>query len=100
MYGLMGSLANNISVSFGLSAAAQTFLYQAFIRYTAFTLFVAYIGLLSSITYTPLKSLIQGTPKEIWPHFLTKINQKEMPQTALMDPSRSRFCVHYRLVFK
>ena len=83
MYGLMGSLANNISVSFGLSASAQTFLYQAFIRYTAFTLFVAYIGLLSSITYTPLKSLIQGTPKEIWPQFLTKINQKEMPQTAL-----------------
>jgi amino acid transporter len=83
MYGLMGSLANNISISFGLSASAQTFLYQAFIRYTAFTLFVAYIGLLSSITYTPLKSLIQGTPKEIWPQFLTKINQKQMPQTAL-----------------
>ena len=83
MYGLMGSLANNLSIAFGLSASAQAFLYQAFIRYTAFTLFVAYIGLLSSITYTPLKSLIQGTPKEIWPQFLTKINQKQMPQTAL-----------------
>lgn len=83
MYGLMGSLAGAISKTLGLSAGASTIVYQIYIRYTAFVLFVSYLGLLSSITFGPLKSLIQGTPKSLWPKRLTKLNKQEMPVKAL-----------------
>lgn len=83
MYGLMGSLARHLASVLRLSGSQSALLYQIYIRYTAFVLFVSYLGLLSSITYTPLKSLIQGTPKAIWPKKLVKTNHKEMPYIAL-----------------
>ncbi|WP_368251785.1 amino acid permease [Enterococcus sp. 2201sp1_2201st1_B8_2201SCRN_220225] len=83
MYGLMGSLAGSLSKTLGLSVAASGVVYQIYIRYTAFVLFTAYLGLLSSISFGPLKSLIQGTPKNLWPKQLTKLNNQEMPFKAL-----------------
>ncbi|MGM0239372.1 amino acid permease [Enterococcus sp. AZ103] len=83
MYGLMGTTAKNLAVSFNFSNSQTALLYQIFIRYTAFTLFVAYLSLLSSITFGPLKSLIQGTPKEIWPKKFVSLNSNQMPVNAL-----------------
>lgn len=83
MYGLMGATAQNLSHTFQLSSESSQLLYQFFIRYTAFTLFTAYLSLLSSITFGPLKSLLQGTPKEIWPKKLGQLNRQEMPVRAL-----------------
>ncbi len=83
MYGLMGSLAHAVSTALGLKGSAAAVIYQLYIRYTAFVLFVSYLGLLSSITFGPLKSLIQGTPKFLWPKRLTLLNPQEMPAKAL-----------------
>lgn len=83
MYGLMGSLAKSTASALGLSAAAATAFYQVYVRYTAFTLMVAYIGLLSSISFGPLKSLLQGTPQHLWPNRLVYLNQHKMPSRAL-----------------
>lgn len=83
MYGLTGSLAKSLAQAFGFNYWQTNLLYQFYIRYTAFTLLTAYLGLLSSITYGPLKSLITGTPKEIWPKSFIKLNHKQMPDNAL-----------------
>ncbi|EOH97826.1 amino acid permease [Enterococcus pallens] len=83
MYGLIGSTAHSLSQLFHLSGSQSQLLYQVYIRYTAFTMFVAYLSLLSSITYGPLKSLIQGTPKELWPQKLVLLNKQQMPAKAL-----------------
>lgn len=83
MYGLMGSTADQLSQTLGLSVNQSQFLYQLFIRYTAFTLFTAYISLLSSITYGPLKSLVRGTPKELWPKNWSQLNKQQMPEKAM-----------------
>lgn len=83
MYGLMGSLADHTSAVLGLSSEAGHLLQQVYLRYTAFTLLIAYLGLLSSISYGPLKSLLQGTPKDLWPRQLVKLNRQQMPQKAL-----------------
>ncbi|MBS7576404.1 MULTISPECIES: amino acid permease [unclassified Enterococcus] len=61
MYGLMSLLSNELSQSFKLSAKGTHILNQAYIRYTALTLFTAYIGLLATIGYAPLKVLISST---------------------------------------
>lgn len=60
MYGLMGQLAVNLSECFHLSPTASSFIYQLFIRLTALTLYTAYLGLLAVISFTPLRSLIEG----------------------------------------
>lgn len=83
MYGLMGSLAHAVSAGLGLTGNTAALVYQIYIRYTAFVLFVSYLGLLSSITFGPLKSLIQGTPKALWPQRLTALNRQDMPEKAL-----------------
>ncbi|WP_227873824.1 amino acid permease [Enterococcus florum] len=82
MYGLMAFLGESLGRSFGLSASTTELLIQIFVRYTAFTMLVAYLSLLSSISYGPLKSLIQGTPqifRSRWAH----LNDHQMPAKAL-----------------
>ncbi|KAF1299256.1 hypothetical protein BAU15_01010 [Enterococcus sp. JM4C] len=83
MYQLMENLAANLAQTFHFSAATSALLQQIFVRYTAFTLMAAYLGLLSSISYGPLKSLIKGTPKEIWSPKLLRSNPQKMPIRAL-----------------
>lgn len=83
MYGLIGSTAHSLGRLFQLTSSQSELLYQVYIRYTAFTMFAAYLSLLSSITYGPLKSLIQGTPKELWPQKWVLLNKQQMPAKAL-----------------
>ncbi|MCH4168950.1 MAG: amino acid permease [Streptococcaceae bacterium] len=61
MYGLMALLSDEMSQSFDLSTDWANLLNQLYIRYTALTLFTAYIGLLATIGYAPLKVLISST---------------------------------------
>lgn len=82
MYGVMDQLAKTLAVSFNLSAKHTYLLSQIFIRYTALTMGLAYISLLSSISYGPLKSLIKSTPKVFWPKF-SALNSNQMPENAL-----------------
>ncbi len=83
MYGLMESLAKQVGISLQLNPSHQHLLQQFFIRYTAFTLFTAYLGLLSAIIYGPLKSLIQGTPAQLWSTQVKQLNPQAMPVKAL-----------------
>lgn len=46
-------------------------------------MFLAYTGAFFTLIYSPLKSIIQGTPKELWPKRMTKINKAGMPEFAM-----------------
>lgn len=83
MYGLTGSMAKHVAATLGLSASASELLYQIYYRYTAFVLFTAYLGLLSTISYGPLKSILMGTPASMWSQRMTKLNKHHMPTFAL-----------------
>ncbi|MGM0125803.1 hypothetical protein IGI37_003204 [Enterococcus sp. AZ194] len=83
MYSLMGTLAKDLAQTLHLTASTSALLQQFYTRYTAFTIAFAYLGLLSSISYGPLKSLIKGTPKEIWSPKLVRSNTQKMPTRAL-----------------
>ncbi|MGM0166137.1 hypothetical protein IGI39_001094 [Enterococcus sp. AZ135] len=83
MYGLVHNMSQEVASALQLSANQTYLVTQFYTRYTALTMLLAYISLLSSITYGPLKSLIQGTPKELWPERFTRLNQRKMPEKAL-----------------
>ncbi|MCH4170123.1 MAG: glutamate/gamma-aminobutyrate family transporter YjeM [Lactobacillus sp.] len=75
MYFLMFNLGHELGVALGLSTAGATILGQVFLRLTGLVLFWAYIGLIMTIAYAPLKSIITGTPTNFWPAFLSKENK-------------------------
>jgi len=83
MYHLMGSSARQLSSFLDLSPKTTGFIEQIYIRYTAFTMLAAYLSLLSSILYGPLKSLLKGTPTAIWPTRWLQLNRQQMPVRAL-----------------
>lgn len=46
-------------------------------------MFLAYTGAFFTLSYSPLKAIIQGTPKALWPAPMTKLNANGMPATAM-----------------
>lgn len=83
MYGLVYQLTVSVGHALNLSTQTIYYLSRLSVVFSAFTLFFAYIGLLSVITYAPLKSLIGGTPANFWPKKLTTLNSFGVPSNAL-----------------
>ena len=54
-----------------------------FSRLSAIGMLCAYLGSFFVLIYSPLKSFIMGSPKELWPEKVTKLNKKGMPSFAL-----------------
>lgn len=50
-------MANNSAITMGLW----------FARFVGLSMFLAFTGAFFTLTYSPLKTLIEGSPKEIWP---------------------------------
>ncbi|OTN89362.1 hypothetical protein A5819_001854 [Enterococcus sp. 7E2_DIV0204] len=84
MYELMESLGYSVGRSFALSPDHAQWLAQLFIRFTALTLLLSYISLLSTIFYLPIRTLVEGTPKHYWHPLLKQKNKHEMPIYALL----------------
>ncbi|CAM3155537.1 glutamate/gamma-aminobutyrate family transporter YjeM [Lactiplantibacillus plajomi] len=82
-YVMMRNLGYVLGQSLGLSAAAANTLGLWFARYTGLGMFLAYSGAFFTLTYSPLKTLIMGTPKSLWPSKFTKLNKNGMPSYAM-----------------
>jgi amino acid transporter len=67
MYGLMAHLSDKFS--------SHWLLRELSVRYTALTMFVAYLALLATITYAPLKVLLHAGGGRIFPAALLERNQ-------------------------
>ncbi|MHC5227811.1 amino acid permease [Enterococcus sp. LJL99] len=83
MYELMANLGEAIAYSLSLSSSHSQLLVQFFIRFTALTLTLSYIGLLSTIFYIPIRTLVQGTPLHYWHPKFKNNNKHGMPSYAL-----------------
>ena len=44
---------------------------------------LALIGAFFTLTYSPIKQLMEGTPKEIWPKSWIKLDKNNMPKNAM-----------------
>ncbi|TPV67898.1 glutamate/gamma-aminobutyrate family transporter YjeM, partial [Escherichia coli] len=54
-----------------------------FARITGLSMFLAYTGAFFTLCYSPLKAIIQGTPKALWPEPMTRLNAMGMPSIAM-----------------
>lgn len=82
-YIVVNYLGYYIGEALGLSVNACTMLGNFFARFIGLSMFLALIGAFFALSYSPLKQLIEGTPKDIWPEKWTRLNKENMPATAM-----------------
>ena len=82
-YVVIKNLGVKLGEIFGLSPHGVEVMGTWFARYIGLAMFLALLGAFFTLIYSPLKQLIEGTPKEIWPQKWTKINDNGMPVTAM-----------------
>ncbi|MCY9805995.1 glutamate/gamma-aminobutyrate family transporter YjeM [Lentilactobacillus senioris] len=82
-YVLMNNLGLFFGQSLGLSHSTSLLLGSILARFTGLSMFLGYFGSFFILTYSPLKSFILGSPKELWPEKMTKLNKNGMPAYAM-----------------
>jgi amino acid transporter len=81
-YILMKNLGYQIGIGFGASEIVALSIGSWVARLVGLSMFLALTGAFFTLTYSPLKTLIQGAPKEIWPGKLGEI-ENGMPLNAM-----------------
>jgi amino acid transporter len=79
---MMNNLGYQIGKGLSLSQPACISIGNWIARFVGLSMFLTYLGALISYSYSPLKQLIEGTPKELWPGKLSEIKDG-MPKNAM-----------------
>ena len=82
-YVLMKSLGVTLGQAMHLTPEAAVAMGGWFARITGLSMFLAYTGAFFTLIYSPLKAIIQGTPKALWPAPMTHLNSAGMPANAM-----------------
>lgn len=80
----LNNMGYQLGLAFGAAKATAVVIGQWFARYVGLSMFLALGGAFFTIVFSPLKQLIEGTPKEIWPKSWEKTNKHGMPVTAMI----------------
>ncbi len=81
-YVLMQNLGTQLGLTFGLTTETSLIIGLWVARFVGISMFLAFTGAFFTLTYSPLKTLIEGAPKEIWPGKLGEIKDG-MPINAM-----------------
>ncbi|KYH29527.1 MULTISPECIES: glutamate/gamma-aminobutyrate family transporter YjeM [Clostridium] len=81
-YVVMQNLGYELGQGFGLTEAASLSLGAWVARFVGLSMFLALSGAFFTLSYSPLKQLIEGTPSELWPKKMTVI-EDGMPKNAM-----------------
>ena len=79
---------NNMGYQLGLAlhmshhAAIQVGIWLS--RYMGLSMFLALTGAFFTLIFSPLKTIIEGTPAELWPKSFAKKNKHNMPVNAMI----------------
>lgn len=79
---MMNNMGYQIATALGLSHSTAIAFSTWIGRLVGLSMFLTYFGALISYSYSPLKQLIEGTPKELWPGNLSEIKDG-LPKNAM-----------------
>lgn len=79
---VMINLGYYIGVGFGMNQASALVLGAWVGRLVALSMFLTYIGALVTVSYSPIKQIIEGTPKEMWPGKIGQVDDG-IPKNAM-----------------
>ncbi|MGL5652355.1 MAG: glutamate/gamma-aminobutyrate family transporter YjeM [Paraclostridium sp.] len=91
-YVLMANLGYKVGIGFGLSESIALTMGAWTARFVGFSMFLALTGAFFTLTYSPLKTLIQGAPKELWPGKLGDL-KNSMPVNAMKVQAIIVICI-------
>ena len=83
-YVIMSNFAAEIGKAFGATPATQLALAHGFARVYACIMLLALMGAMFTLVYSPLKQIIEGTPKELWPGKMGEIPFFQLHQYMLL----------------
>lgn len=72
-YVLMQNLGYQLGIAFGASQSVALTMGAWVARFVGLSMFLALSGAFFTLTYSPLKTLIEGAPKQVWPGKLGEI---------------------------
>ncbi|KGJ50658.1 glutamate/gamma-aminobutyrate family transporter YjeM [Paraclostridium dentum] len=81
-YVLMQNLGYQLGMAFGASQSVALTMGAWVARFVGLSMFLALSGAFFTLTYSPLKTLIEGAPKQVWPGKLGEIKDG-MPINAM-----------------
>ena len=81
-YVCMENLGYQIAISFNLAHSTAVTIGQIMSRYMGISIVLCLTGAFFTLIYSPLKQLIEGAPKEMWPAKISEIKDG-MPQNAM-----------------
>ncbi|SHJ42939.1 glutamate/gamma-aminobutyrate family transporter YjeM [Tepidibacter formicigenes] len=82
-YIMMNNMGFELGQAFGLSESISISLGNWIARYVGISMLLALTGAFFTLTYAPLKQIITGTPKELWPGKMGELNEDGMPVNAM-----------------
>ena len=82
-YVVIKNLGVELGKVFGLSPNGIEIMGTWFARYIGLAMFLALLGAFFTLIYAPLKQLIEGAPKGIWPKSWTELDKNGMPVKAM-----------------
>lgn len=81
-YVIMNNLGYQFGQAFGFSQAVSLTIGSWVARFVGLSMFFALTGAFFTLSYAPLKQIIEGTPKNLWPGKMSKI-EAGMPIQAM-----------------
>lgn len=81
-YVVMQNLGYKIGQGLGLNEATSLTIGAWFARYVGLSMFLALSGAFFTLSYAPLKQIIEGTPAKLWPGKMGKI-EGDIPKNAM-----------------
>lgn len=81
-YVLMENLGYQMGLSLGFEQGTAQTIGLLMSRYMGISMVLALVGAFFTLSYAPLKQLIEGTPKEMWPESFCK-RENGMPVSAM-----------------
>ncbi|RDY29397.1 glutamate/gamma-aminobutyrate family transporter YjeM [Romboutsia weinsteinii] len=81
-YLLMSNLGYKIGLGFGMAESSALVVGAWTARFVGLSMFLSLTGAFFTLTYSPLKTIIQGAPKEVWPGKLGEL-KNGMPINAM-----------------
>ena len=83
LYVLMRNLGYKLGLCLNMSQEGAINLGMIFMRGLGLSMLLSFFGALFTLIYSPIKSLLDGAPKNMWPSFLYKKNKADMPSKAM-----------------
>lgn len=82
-YVVMNNFGFTLGNAMGLSNAVAVQMGNWVARFVGLSMFLALTGAFFTLSYSPLKQLIEGTPSKLWPGKMAVIDKSGMPLNAM-----------------